>query len=259
MSARTRGPLRINAAEWVPDDVKRMATDYHGLRTEYIALLEASPEAFFSAASYETMLRRLRPTPVVASPRGELGVPPDGFRQVLGYEEPGSSSPEAQWWWAAAPREWPKHNGEAIALSDHEAWVEAISLYGPVAKLLMNGRRHRATLDLEAVHAEKRLTKLGWEIRISPLFASPQEEFFRDAGFVFDLTGEDRLPCDFCSGHVMRDTASVVSPWYFRQSRANAQLAVRAWGGGNEGWLRYLRDWSVWLVCPVCRRRLFED
>jgi hypothetical protein len=46
--------------------------------------------------------------------------------------------------------------------------------------------------------------------------------------------------------------------WIFRQSDKNAQLAVDTYGGGPMGELVFLKDWSPWILCDVCYRKVID-
>jgi hypothetical protein len=74
---------------------------------------------------------------------------------------------------------------------------------------------------------------------------------------VLELTEKSELKCDFCSQPVAIDGGRLVSPWVFRRSDNNAELMKWTLGGGLEGELRFWRDWSAWVACDGCMKRLF--
>jgi hypothetical protein len=241
----------IQAISSVPDSIKLVCEDFHSLRGRLLQALQKNPEWLLDPVAYSiSVLSKLRPITVISSPSGVLGKPPSGWHMVSGYNDPNSQTDESSWWWSATPSK-PDYPSETLAFGRWKEWMEVVDWYAPLAKLLMKGRAHRTQYGPELVTAEMRLNAMNVEINFDPLFAYPRELRTTAASF-FNLTGTSEGKCDMCKLSIPRGTGWILSPWVFRRKPALAEAAIKGFGGGTSGRLRFIRDWSVWLVCDRC-------
>lgn len=224
---------------------RRVWVAFHETRGQLLALLESAPELFIAPEPYAfELLPRLRPLTVLAVPHGQLDTPPAGYDRVIGYRHP-TPHPEGEWWWAAVHEVKPEPS--AFALADREASVEVVEFWAPTAKLLMAGRAHHLALGPELINAEQRLRTMGVELRFHPSFRWPNAS--PDISYLFDLRGTAEVLCDWCRRPVVSPAGALISPWELRKRSDRADIAVTALGGGETGYLRFLRDWSPWVAC----------
>ena len=101
------------------------------------------------------------------------------------------------------------------------------------------------------------LGTLGVELSFDPAFLYPEEQ--NEVESFFTLTGWEDASCDFCRAKVPRNGGYYLSPWIFRYNATNGEFGILAYGGGESGRLRFLRDWSHWLLCDQCTDRFTEN
>jgi len=217
----------------------------------FIQLLKDAPSTVFVPWLGSTGI--FLPMPVLATATGEIGDPPTGWETVFGYRDP--QQPNVRWFWAVIPEQWPPADTEALTLQDRYSWAQVLSRYTPLAKLMMNGRRHRTILGPELVYIEKFLkAKHNLDLVVDPLFQFPQE--VDDINSYYTLTDKTEAVCDICKAKLKKPHGHFVSGWVFRQSDKNAQLAIETYGGGPMGELVFLKDWSPWVLCDVCYAKI---
>jgi len=242
---------QVLALPGLSENVSLVCKDYHVLRGRLLKLFEEGPLFFTDPLHYSFgLVSNLKPITIMSAPGGVLGKAPKGWDMVSGYQEAGSSSAEGFWWWSSTPSE-PEREEQTLALTQWKAWIEIIEWRAPIAKLLMKGRAHRTQFGPELIAAEMRLKAGGTEIRFDPLFAFPRDMRVESSAF-FLLTGKAQAVCDVCRSNVLQGSGWILSPWLFRKHTRLAQQAIEALGGGEIGRLKFIRDWSVWLVCDVC-------
>ena len=245
----------MQQAEYIEDCVKNVLTDFHSLRGTLTGLLKEAPIVIFDPRLTGTSGLFL-PMPVLASAGGQFGDPPTGWQMVFGYKDP--QQPNANWYWAVIPKEWPNADAQALTLQDRHSWAQVLSHYTPLAKLMMNGRRHRTILGPELVFVENYLkAKRKLELAIDPLFQYPQE--VDDINGYYTLADKTKAVCDMCNAKLEKPHGHYVSPWVFRSSEKKALLMVNAYGGGPGGEVVFLKDWSPWILCDVCYDKVMAD
>lgn len=239
----------ISQRDEVIPEVKTAMSDLHTMRGYFMGLFRESPDIFLEPMSFaETLLPFVQPLPVFVNKSGFLG-PSPGTVPAIRYKEPGSTDDEAQWLWASYPEVWPRKN--CICFSNLAAWSEIIQYLGPLAKLMFNGRRHRTILGPELVLVESIIEdQLNLKFDFDPSFEFPEEE--DDVQHFYFLRRTSTLVCDLCRNIIHEPEGHVVSPWYFRRNENIARLAIEAYGGGEKGRLKFLRDWSPWIFCNPC-------
>ena len=239
---------QIRELETVNDTVMIALTDFHNLRGQLITLLKNSPTMIFHP--YLPILSgTILPMPVLTAPGGEFGETPEGWDRVFGYQEP--DQPKIKWWWAAIPARWPIENDQIYTLKEISSWGRIISYYAPLAKMMMNGRKHRTILGPELITIEKILkAQLDLDLLLDPHFLWPNET--DEINAYYTLSDKTEAVCDMCRAHLEKPHGHFLSPWVFRYSLKNAQLAIETYGGGDGGYLTFVKDWSPWLLCDTC-------
>lgn len=240
----------ITESEGTPGSIRDVVLDFHALRGALLQVLQDDPIAVLDPLGYATaLLPRVRPIPIVATPSGMA--PPLGsdLTQVFGYDG-GSPDGEDTWIWATTPNDWDDPGQASLIAKARPQWLNMVSYFAPLAKLLMNGRRHRTMLGPELAMAMAQLDSAGIEFRVDPLFDAPREP--ADAALLFHLNGQQRAVCDYCHADIEAPGGHLLSPWVFRRNTAIADHIKQALGGGTRGDRRFRRDWSAWLVCEDC-------
>jgi hypothetical protein len=242
---------RVAEFEYVPDCVMKALHSYHDLRGRLLALLVTNPKWFLDGNEFSyRLLPALNPIVVNAIPAGAYGAPPKDMQLVYGYKHPDYNAEDGTWWWAAA-----QHAHGGIELGNTHEWLDIVSFYAPLAKIMMNGRRHKTMLGPEILSVQKRLEARGISIKIDPLYLFPEQQATIDN--VYYLQMRDTLTCDWCHTPTRKPSGRLISPWLFRLNSHNAAMAVKGLGGGIAGELRFLKDWSYWVFCDDCASRLF--
>lgn len=245
----------MQQSDYVEDSVKNVLADFHSLRGALIGLLKDVPTAIFDPRLTGTSGLFL-PMPVLVTANGEIGDPPTGWAQVFGYRD--QHQPDVKWFWAVVPKVWPTPDAQAFTIRDHHSWAQVLSHYTPLAKLMMNGRRHRTILGPELIFIEKFLkATIDIDLAIDPLFEYPEE--VDDINAYYTLSDKTEAVCDMCNVKLKKPQGHYVSPWVFRYSEKNAQLAIDAYGGGPMGELVFLKDWSPWVLCDKCYHKVMAE
>ncbi|HSD45394.1 MAG TPA: hypothetical protein VLB87_02190, partial [Pyrinomonadaceae bacterium] len=245
----------MHKAEYVDDSVKNVLADFHNLRGALIGLLKEAPAVVFDPRLTGTTGLFL-PMPVLVTANGEVGDPPPGWEQVFGYRDP--NQPNVKWFWAVIPKEWPTEDAQAFTIQDRHSWARVLSYLTPLAKLMMNGRRHRTILGPELIFVEKYLNaQRRLELAIDPLFQYPQE--VDDINSYYTLADKTEAVCDMCKVKLKKPHGHYVSAWMFRYSDKNAQLAIDTYGGGPMAELVFLKDWSPWVLCDACYAKVMAE
>jgi hypothetical protein len=237
-------------ADHAMPDVHEALVEFHALRGNLLGILRDKPEFFVDPDAFPYgVLPALRPMPVMVSPSGQKGDPPEGWIRLIGYRH--SDAADEHWWWAAIPETWPTEKG-VLALRARKPWLGIVEHWAPLAKLLTHGRRHRVMLGPELFSIEARFLDDGLKFRFDRRYAFPDEAGPPTSGaFYFDLTGESSARCDWCRTPV-EPPAHVLSPWTLRKYRALGEQVIARHGGGQEGHLEMWRDWSIWVLCDNC-------
>jgi hypothetical protein len=253
----------IASMEPVPDEIKRALSDYHRLRGKLIDTFEEDPDTFVDPDRFgKDLLFKIHPLPVYTASGGIVGEPAEGLNRLFGYQEPDVDIAEAKWWWAAISRDWPSEDPTTLTLQDRQAWIAVLDFFAPLAKLMMNGRRHRTILGPELVSIEARLeANYGIKLRFDPTFEYPEES--SDIQSFYWLTEKSEARCDFrgvypesCEGTIQQPEGHLVSPWAIRRNVPLAYAIMEALGGGLMGELQFRKDWSVWVACESCYSKL---
>lgn len=237
---------RISQLDYVRPCIVKALNGYHNTRGKLIKLLKSNPEWFLDVNAFSTnLLPALNPILVNAVPCGVYGEPPIGTHLVYGYRHPDYQGEDGLWWWAVG-----HHSHGGVELADTEEWLDIASYYAPLAKIMMNGRRHKTMLGPEILSIQKRLEAAGISIKLDPLYVFPERE--ETIENLYYLQMRNTLTCDWCGKSVHKPSGRLISPWVFRLNSHNANLAIEAFGGGIHGELKFLKDWSFWVFCDDC-------
>lgn len=233
-----------------PGAARDVVLDFHRMRGALIEILQKDPAVLLDPLTYaSSLLPLVRPIPIIAYPSGLTGPLPPDLEQVLGYRE-SSEDTDASWVWASTPKEWSDPDYASLTFQSRTSWLEIVSLFAPLAKLLMNGCRHRTMLGPELEKAMAYLETRGISYKIDPLFEPLGET--EGAALLFHLNGKSQAVCDRCHATIDAPGGHLVSPWLFRRNNAIAEHIKEVLGGGQLGDRRFRRDWSPWLVCDAC-------
>lgn len=228
----------------ISDTLKEAFQDYHDLRKKLHGIFRDDPLQIIDPELFvKNILPLVRPMPIAAYPHG-LEVSNEGWGRVLGFEEG-----EKKWDWALIPNNWHSQN-TFLSLKKTSDWGSIISDYSPIAKLLINGRKHKTMLGPELIVAEQILRKHGYKLKFDPLFEFPVEK--NGISFFYYLTNKKEVVCDICESKIKYPEGHLLSPWFFRYSNRNAMIAITVYGDGEDGKYRFYKDWSYWLVCDNC-------
>jgi hypothetical protein len=245
----------VQSNEDVLEAVKNAFKQYHALRGFLIEILRQHPAWLLDGNSYaELFLPRTCPIPVNVVPGGCTGEPMHGWKRAFGYKDPDSEDAESAWWWMVVPQQLPVKEG-LVAFQDMNPWIELLNHYGPLAKLMMKGRSHRTVLGPELFLVESQLGAAGYKFRFEPDFHLPRHRII-PAVSLYDIMGTNDRICDTCRTKIQKPQGHIVSPWAFRSDSTLAKLAIEGFGGGKEGMRKFVRDWSVWVICDNCREVL---
>jgi hypothetical protein len=230
------------------DEVRRIFEDYHALRSLLFGIFKADPLAIIDPLRFaREILPLVRPRTVIAYPHG-VDEPLPGLERAFGYAEG-----KHKWGWAYVPEKWYTRQ-DCLTLEEHDAWGHIISEFAPLAKMLINGRKHKTMLGPELLVAEQMLRSAEVPILFDPLFKFPVEKNAMSS--YYHLTKREEAVCDLCKMPVRKPEGFLLAPWWFRYSARNASVAITAYNGGEEGKYRFLRDWSHWVVCDNCLKGL---
>ena len=236
-----------------PDRVREVVVDFHTVRGVLLAILQTNPIPILDPYGYAgVMLPSVRPIPIIANPSGMTGPLEPGLERVLGFDG-GSGDANDSWLWAWTPGDWDAIARDRIGPQARTAWLQMVSYFAPMAKLLMNGCRHRTMLGPELEMAMAQLTNLEIDFRIDPLFEPSSE--VAGAALFFHLSGKSHAACDYCHADIDAPDGHLLSPWVFRRNAAIADHIKDMLGGGTAGDRRFRRDWSPWLLCDTCFAR----
>lgn len=248
----------------VGSNARLALTDLHELRSDFIHNFIKNPLSYVDPSLFaEQVLFKIRPLSIRAVPGGIFGKPPTGWERVSGYKHPGVENPLSTWWWAIAPMDWPKNDQhhkfffkqrKIYSLKQRKAWLSIVADFAPMAKLLMNGFRHRTMLGPELTSVFARMYNEGIKITVDPTFSAPQDDL--DINVWFTQTQRESATCDICSCSIPRPQGHILSPWLFRNNPDYADVAIKQFGGGLQGHLLFWKDWSPWVICNVCYIKL---
>jgi hypothetical protein len=251
----------IDAMEAKADSLSVQGVDSEGLydafkdfvalrRRLLIAAREAGPSSVLPRAFPVVWRDRLLPWQVVATPGGSwndgdapvvfgtnLNVPPE-LETVL---------PSLVVWGRlhSAPSAVAR---EGFAPSARAAWLRMLEFHGPIAHLMLNGRRHRRMLPPELERPLDEINELGIPVRFHPRFEWPEQRDQKtrvsEAIALADFSGRGSFVCDITGDELKPADAAVLTPWEFRKS----PLLPKFREGNPLADAKLLMDWSDWVV-----------
>jgi len=222
----------------------RAFRDFHEVRGTLIDAFKQSPEMFLDLNRWsESVLPKLQPNIIMANPGGVDGTPPDGMEPVLKDDAPEQS---AHWWWAAMLGK----DDSPYCFRSKDAWLFVIQYLGPLAKLMLCGRRHELMIGPELLLMERELKRLKFTIYFEPAFEYPSEQ--DDTEDFYRLTTRSQFTCDFCRVEIQRGQGKLIGPWTIRRNIKLAHACASGLGEGDLGWIRLWKDWSHWHFCDRC-------
>ena len=243
-----------NAGYDVSDVARVCLEDYHHLRGRLITLLKEEPESFVSVNSFvHKILPLANPVPIFAYPSGKEIPLKDEWKNVLGVSDTDSNGNTVGWSWAITPKDHNAIQDYHLAVTRPDCWLSLTKELTPVAKLMMNGFSHRTMLGPELIIDEQKLADSGCKYVIDPLFRLPPD--FNNAEFFWRITRLAEAYCDLCRSIIHKGGGFVHSPWIWRASAKNEEIATELLGGGKIGHHRFFREWAAWLICEECETK----
>jgi hypothetical protein len=231
--------------------VSKAFNDYTALRERLAQRFAETPTAFTSAQGFFVISDEIMPFPILCSPRGSQTVPQD-HEPLFGFDfSDVIDDPSASGWYAVTDAAHRRVSSTAIALDYTAGWNGLIRTQFPIAKLLMNGRRHRTMLGAELHDAENLLRRLNLQPRFMNGTARPADEV--DGRAYRRFTGATRLKCDFTSAAIDTDSAVFISPWDMREQPYLDYM--RAILGPLADFI-VKKDWSHWATSPEIAERI---
>jgi len=222
---------KLTNSNLVNPNTRSALNDLHALRGRLIQVLISNPGAIIDPIQFtRDLLFLIRPIPIAASRSGQLGSPPEGWARVISFKDRGYQGPEGEWWWAAGPEEW-SVDAEDIALNDRDIWLNIVSDWAPIAKLMLNGRAHRTMLGPELLTAQMLLQDEGLEIVFDPMFRFPAET--NEIKSFFELNGKSEVACDFCRAPVKKQKVTWCRRGCFATSKKTPIYALKGLVAAN--------------------------
>jgi hypothetical protein len=218
------------AYEWMSKDwlvesgLDKVWLDFVSLRRKLLAEVKTSGPASLSPRSFpEQWLDRLCPWYVVANPGGETeegeGAVVFGrkFEQPAGYEA--FVPPSVAWGRLHEPQH---HVANAISVENRAGWLEMLERFGPLALLMLNGRRHRLMIPPALERPIDEIASLGVPVRFDPDFEWPGNRdaatWTAEALELAHWSGRSSFHCDITGDEIPSSEAALLTPWEFRRS-----------------------------------------
>jgi hypothetical protein len=198
-------------------------------------------------------LDRLCPWHIEATPGGDVGnnggavvfgrkfEPPAGWERVV--------PPSVTWGRLHEPE---GRGANAISVKNREGWLQMLERIGPLALLMLNGRRHRLMVPPALERPIEEIINEGVSVRFDPDFEWPtlRDDATRssEALELAKWAGRASFICDLTSVEIAPSDAALLTPWEFRRS---ALLPMFYKNYGEMKFIADLKliiDWSDWVV-----------
>jgi hypothetical protein len=229
--------------------------DFLVLRRRLLAEVRAVGSASLSPRAFPLRwLDRLFPWHIVATPGGDDGEdrgavvfgrkfnPPTGLEQFV---------PPLVIWGrlheVSADRA-----ATGFVLNKREAWLQMLERHGPLALLMLNGRRHRLMVPPALERPIQEIEDYGVAVRFDPDFEWPED---RDPAIraaealeLADWAGRPTFRCDITGDEIAATEAALLTPWEFRRSALLPRFREICGSPDFIADVRLAADWSDWVV-----------
>lgn len=139
-----------------------------------------------------------------------------------------------------------------FALNNREAWLQMLQHHGPIAHLMLGGRRHRLMVPPALERPIDEIADHGIAVRFDPDYEWPEDRDpatrAAEARELADWSGRPTFLCDITGDEIAATDAALLTPWEFRRSTLMPRF--RELSGKPEFFAenRLAADWSDWVV-----------
>ncbi|MCU1246981.1 MAG: hypothetical protein JWQ49_10 [Edaphobacter sp.] len=227
--------------------VRSFMEQFHSLRLKFRDILMEQPNLILDTGDFaEKLLPELSPMRIIAYPQSKDELAP-GEEPIFRY-----SDGKGDRYLAVSPSK----AGGKLGMQHDSDMRFVVSDLVPLAKLLMNGRRHNIVLGVELEYAERLLEMARIKFKVDPLFAYPTALIENATAFEY-LTKQQESICDLCSESFLTRTGSVISPWLFRANECARRLRHTE---SLDVLFEFSTtiDWSCSVVCTGCATKITQ-
>jgi hypothetical protein len=242
--------VKLSDAPWITEGgLYDSYVDFIALRRRLLAeARQLGPASLLPRAFPEKWLNRLQPWHVEATPDGSGAVDDSvvfGVTLNLPAELKGYLASQVTWGRLYAQ---PDDLAGEFAPHHREPWLQMLERQGPLALLMLNGRRHRRMIAPELERPLKEIEGLGIAVRFHPRFEWPenrdQETRASEAIALAEFSDRKTFTCDVTGDQIEPAMAAVLTPWEFR----NSKLHARVLEGGIMNQIQMVTNWADWRV-----------
>lgn len=229
----------------------KVYAEFSALRRSLLAeARRLGPASLLPAAFPPQWVDRLRPWHVIATPGA---VPAGSMPGVIAHGRQLNLPAGAEKVfpqvisWATVCKPDPQESSASFAVRD-VAWNEMLELHGPMARLMLSGRRDRVMLPPALSRSVEFIENSGVTLKFDPRFAAPQPRdqttCKAEALALAQFSGRQSFVCDVTGESIAPEQAAVLTADEFRASPLLQQV-----DDGSIG-AQYLlaTNWSDWIV-----------
>lgn len=239
---------------WIDPSLKDVWMDFISLRRQILESVKAYGASSLTPQSFPKIwVDRLLPWHINATPGGvpspantrcSFGIRLD---QPLGLEDivPPLVS------WGQVMEVSSKKKAAGFAVKKRDSWMAMLEQHAPMARLMLNGRRHRLMVPPELDRPIRDLENLGLTVKFHPSFEWPEMRdlscWAKEAVDLAALRGQSILICDVTGKRLTPTDAALLTSSEFRRLPLIKSLKEK---DNNPFFtdLRLLMDWSEWVV-----------
>jgi hypothetical protein len=238
-----------DAAPWIPEELFATWADFIAMRRRFLrAVKQSGPTSLLPRAFPDLWRDRLHPWHVAATPGGGREDQEGSIAFGRTLNPPFDRMLQPKIVWGTLHAKTADSSGGWLGPSDPTAWTEMLKRYGPLALLMLNGRRHRRMVPPELEGLIEELEEWGLEVRFDPHYEWPEQrdQATRTAEAVelAAVTGRRTFICDMTGDQIDPTQAAVLTPWEFRRT----PLVEKLRQDGSYSEVLLLTDWSDWIV-----------
>ena len=229
------------------------AMDLQKVRANLIEVLKTKPENILHTSLFqEKLLPKLQPKLIFCSPSGRypFDSKSPNVQRVFGYRHDVKKELDGLTKWNWAVVYYRESDKDEISL-ENEYWLTFISEIAPITKLVINGRKHKAMLGPELVHAEARLrTQLEVPLVLDKMFT--QDEIKINSAIYGYLTRKKSVRCDITNNELELDDVDIFTKWVYLNDEKLGEALIQYWTrvfrGEHLALLHFWKEWSPWII-----------
>lgn len=226
------------------------------LRKHLFSVLKTHPQLILHPDEYcRQTLPKIMPIPIYVTPLGAntnllSGSIWEALHQGAILKQSGESD---YFFWTATPKVnlWEGSQPGTFGFVDIKPWNELARFWSPLAKLMLKGRNHRTSIGPELLTVERELESAGIEVVYEEEFKYPRM-LTSSARHIYEVRGIDEGVCDICGQMATSPSGQLLSPWIFFKNANARDLVIHLYGGGEDAYIKYDKDWSAWFLCDSC-------